>query len=156
MNRSALPALALVLPLIALGADTSPPGSPVSDEQAVEARSRTWAQSAVEGNADLFSSFMTRDYVLLYVDPKTDQHPSRWVAKTGEEWTASIRSGAHKYEQVKLLNTKVRLNGDLAVFSGEYTETGNDNGEKYTDSGLFAETWIKRDGQWYAVDSVFP
>ena len=155
MNRFALLALALTLSTMAFGVD--PKGSALtSAEQAVEARSRAWAQAAVDGNADTFRTFMTKDYVLLYVDPQTDKHPARWVARTGAEWAESLRSGRHQYEQVKLWNTKVRLNGDLAVFSGEYSESGIDNGKKYSASGLFAETWIKRDGQWFAVDSVFP
>ena len=94
--------------------------------------------------------------MLLYVDPETDRHPARWVVMTGQEWTESLRSGKRKYERVELFNTKVRLNGDLAVFSGENTETCIEDGKKYTDSGLFAETWIRRGEQWFAVDSVFP
>jgi hypothetical protein len=158
MERSiALLALALALAPVAFTADSAKKdATQTATEQAVEARSRAWAKSAVDGNADVFRSFMTKNYVLLYVDPKTGKHPARWVAKTGDEWVESLRSGRQKYMEVKLWNTKVRLNGDLAVFAGEYSETGVEGGKKYTESGFFAETWIERDGQWFAVDSVFP
>jgi hypothetical protein len=90
------------------------------------------------------------------VDPKTDKHPAIWVAKTGQEWAESLRSGKHKYDLVELRNTKVRLNGDVATFAGEYTENGVEDGKKYSESGLFVETWVKRGGQWFAANGVFP
>jgi ketosteroid isomerase-like protein len=125
-------------------------------ESAVEARSRAWIKTEVDGDADAFRTFATDGYIQLYVEPKTPLHPARWASKTREQWAEEIRTKQVKYHSVVLRNTKVRLNGDIAFFTGEYTEKGVRDGAEYTESGFFAETWAKRNGQWFAVSSFFP
>jgi ketosteroid isomerase-like protein len=125
-------------------------------ESAVEARSRAWIKTELDGDADAFRAFATDGYIQLYVEPKTPPHPARWVSKTREQWAEEIRTKQVKYHSVVLRNTKVRLNGDIAFFTGEYTEKVLRDGAEYTESGFFAETWVKRNGQWFAVSSFFP
>ena len=125
-------------------------------EKAVEARSRAWIKTEVDGDADAFRTFATEGYIQLYVEPKTPLHPARWVSKTLEQWADEIRTKQVKYHSVVLRDTKVRLNGDIAFFTGEYTEKGLRAGAAYTESGFFAETWVNRNGQWFAVSSFFP
>lgn len=125
-------------------------------ERAVEARSRAWIKAEVSGDADAFRTFATDGYLLLYVEPKSAERPAHWVTKTRDQWEEDIRTGRSKYHSVTLRNTKVHLNGDIALFTGEYTEKGIRDGAEYTESGFFVETWARRDGQWFAVSSVFP
>jgi hypothetical protein len=135
--------------------ESATPGSNTA-ESAVEARSRAWIKTEIDGDADAFRTFATDGYIQLYVEPKTSLHPARWVSKTREQWAEEIRTKQVKYHSVVLRNTKVRLNGDIAFFTGEYTEKGLRDGAEYTESGFFAETWVKRNGQWFAVSSFFP
>ena len=125
-------------------------------ERAVEARSRAWIKAEVDGDADAFRTFATDGYRLLYVEPKTAERPAHWVTKTRDQWEEDIRKGRARYHSVTLRNTKVHLNGDIALFTGEYTEKGIRDGAEYTESGFFVETWARRNGQWFAVSSVFP
>ena len=130
--------------------------APGSSEQSVEARSRAWFKAAVDADADAFRTFATDDYVMLYIDPATAEHPARWATMSLDEWVSSIRAGSVKYRSVEIRNTKVRVNGDIATLSGEYTQTAVRDGREATESGLFVETWVRRRGQWFAVSDVFP
>lgn len=124
--------------------------------KAVEARSRAWIKAELDGDANAFRTFATDGYLLLYVEPKTTERPAHWVTRTRDQWETEIRTGQVKYKSVELRNTKVHVNGDIALFKGEYTEKGVRDGAEYTESGFFVETWAKRDGQWVVVSSVFP
>lgn len=125
-------------------------------ERAVEARSRAWIKVELDGDADAFRTFATDGYLLLSAEPKTTEHPARWVTETRDQWEQEIRTRQVRYRSVELRNTKVRLDGDIAFFTGEYTEKGIRAGTEYTESGLFVETWTKRSGLWLAMSSVFP
>jgi ketosteroid isomerase-like protein len=105
---------------------------------------------------DVFRTFATDDYVMLYVEPAAAEHPARWGTMSRDEWAASIRAGKVKYRSVELRKTKVNVNGDIAILSGEYTQTVVRDGAESTEAGLFTETWVRRGGQWLAVSDVFP
>ena len=152
---SVLTALLCLSPLFVRAADAGSQAANAT-ERAVEARSRAWIKSEVDGDADAFRTFATDGYRLLYVEPKTAERPAHWVTKTRDQWEEDIRKGRSKYRSVTLRNTEVHLNGDIALFTGEYTEKGIRNGAEYTESGFFVETWARREGQWFAVSSVFP
>jgi hypothetical protein len=125
-------------------------------EQIVEARSRAWVKSEVDGNADLFRTFATDDYVELWVDPATKTQPAHWHARSRDEWADMLRTSKVKYQSVVLTNTRVRVNGDIATFTGEYSQKALVDGKETDESGFFVETWAKRGGDWLAVSSVFP
>jgi ketosteroid isomerase-like protein len=136
-------------------ADSAPTTTP-NVEKAVAARSLAFVKAAVNGDVPGFRAFMSDDYVMLWVEPATNGKKAHWATMTKEEWVEGFRSGKHKYHAVELLNTKVYLHGDVAILSGDYTETGTREGVEYSDAGLFSETWVKRNGQWVIVSSVFP
>lgn len=150
-------AIALLAPLASGSAPSAPAAanSAQTIEQAVEARSRAWVKASLDCDADTFRTFATADYVMLWVDPAANGKPARWHVRSRDEWVDAIRTGKTKYLSVKLFNTKVRLNGDVATFAGEYTQTGREDGKDATESGFFVETWAKRGDQWFAVSSVF-
>ncbi|HUO94686.1 MAG TPA: nuclear transport factor 2 family protein [Steroidobacteraceae bacterium] len=150
--------IASLAPIVAWAAPpaAAPADASASAERVVEARSRAWVKAALDGDADAFRTFATDDYVMLWVDPATEEHAARWATRTRDQWVDSIRSGKTKYQSVVLRNTKVHINGDVATFTGEYTQTGLEDGNESTESGFFVETWVRRRGQWLAVSSVFP
>jgi ketosteroid isomerase-like protein len=159
MNRRkvslAITALFLLCTL-SMAARSQTAESPAAQERAVDARSHAWIKAALDADADTFRTFATDDYIMLYVEPKTAQSPAHWVTKTRDQWVEEVRSGKVKYHSVVLERTQVHLDGDVAVFRGEYTEKGVRNGKEYSESGFFVETWVRRKGQWFALSSVFP
>ncbi len=140
----------------AFAAPDSVPTSRPDVEKAVAARSLAFVKAALNGDVAAFRTFMSDDYVMLLAEPATDGKTPHWATMTKQEWVEGLRSGKHKYRSVELLNTKVYLHGDVATFTGDFTETGTREGVEYSDAGLFTETWVKRNGQWVIVGSVFP
>jgi ketosteroid isomerase-like protein len=130
--------------------------STASIEKAVEARSRAWIKTAVDRDIPAFRSFASDDYVLMWVEPAANGQKAQWATWTRDKWAEQLRSGHLKYQSVDLRDTKVVLHGDVAIFSGEYTEKGTRDGTAYTDNGLFTETWVNRQGQWIIISSIFP
>jgi ketosteroid isomerase-like protein len=156
-RKLVLCASALVLSIgSAFAAADSTPSSTPAIEKAVAARSLSFVTAALNGDMASFRAFMSDDYVMLWVEPATNEKKAHWATMTKEEWVEGLRSGKHKYHSVELLNAKVYLHGDVATFAGDYVETGTREGVEYSDSGLFTETWVKRNGQWVIVGSVFP
>lgn len=124
-------------------------------EKAVAARSLAFVKAALNGDVAGFRAFVSDDYLMLWVEPASNAKKAHWATMTKEEWVEGLRSGKHKYHAVELLNTKVYLHGDVAIFTGDYTETGTREGVEYSEAGL-SETWVKRRGQWIIIGSVFP
>ncbi len=152
--------LILVTP-VSFGAWRSPPAVAATantgtTEQIVEARSRAWVKAALDGNADLFRTFATDDFVLLWVDPATKTQPAHWHVRSRDEWVDMLRTGKVRYQSVVFKNTRVHVNGDIAIFMGEYTQKALGDGSETDESGFFVETWAKRGGEWLAVSNVFP
>jgi len=42
------------------------------------------------------------------------------------------------------------------VVTGEYSQTGTNNGKEITATVIYADTWLKRNGRWVLIHSVFP
>jgi ketosteroid isomerase-like protein len=145
--------------LLAIGcasvARSAPAATPAAEKE-VTARSLAFAKAALNGDLATFPTFMSDDYVMLWPEPATDGKKAHWATKTKKEWVEELRSRKNKYHSVELLNTKVHLHDNVAIFTGDYTQTGTREGVDYSDVGLFTETWIKRNGQWIIVGSVFP
>jgi ketosteroid isomerase-like protein len=155
-RKFVLCASALILAIgKALAADSTPTSTPAI-EKAVAARSVAFAKAAQRGDLTTFPTFMSDDYVMTWAEPAANGKKPHWATKTKKEWVEELRSRRNKYRSVELQNTKVYLHGDVAIFTGDYTQTGTREGAEYSEAGLFAETWAKRNGQWIIVGSVFP
>jgi ketosteroid isomerase-like protein len=144
MNSSFL--VGVLTLLYAIPGRTEEPNAPVSSatsiEKAVEARSLAWIKTAIDRDIPAFRSFASDDYVLMWVEPAANGQKAKWATRTRDEWAEQLRSGRLKYRSVDLRNTKVIVHGDIAIFSGEYTEKGTTDGKEYADDGLFTETWV--------------
>ena len=106
-----------------------------------------WVQAAVDANADAFARFMDDSYRVV----------SRGRVRDKATWVESIRSGRATYEAVQYHNVDVDVYGDtIAVISGEYSQAATREGQDNSKPGVFVATWVKREGQWRAVASVYP
>ncbi len=148
---------AMIVGVGSAAADSSAPKeSSTAIEKIVEARSRALIKAELDADVEAFRSFLSDDYVMLYVQPATAGQKGRWATMTKEEWATLMSTGREKYHSVKLRDTKVYLHGDVAIFSGEYSQISTTDGKERREEGLFTETWVKRHGQWILVGGVFP
>lgn len=127
-----------------------------SDSQALLEDEQAWAKAALDGDADRMASYMTDDYVELGWEPASQGVPAHWAVTRKMEWVESVRTRKEIYTSVELHNLTVHLQGTLAVVTGEYSQTGTSNGKDISATGIYANTWTKRNGRWLVVHSVFP
>jgi hypothetical protein len=55
-------------------------------EKIVEARSRALIKAELDADVEAFRSFPSDDYLMLYIEPATPGHKSRWATMTKEAW----------------------------------------------------------------------
>jgi len=82
--------------------------------------------------------------------------PAHWSSTRKKEWVEAVRHRTEVYSSVEVRNLTVHLQGTLAVVTGEYSQTGTKNGKDISSTGIYADTWLKRNGHWVVIDSVFP
>ena len=115
-------------------------------ERELIALEHRWIDATIKGDVDRFASFMAEGYVAVVANARI---------RSKAEWVEGVRSSSLKYESVDLLNLKVRLYGDTAVVTGEYTQKATSGGQDYSARGAYATTWLKRGGRWRAIASGF-
>jgi ketosteroid isomerase-like protein len=117
---------------------------------------RAWAQAAVKADAAGMARLMSDDYVEIAMETAPGTTKSGWVTTSKAQWVELVRSGREKYTSVDLRNLKVYLHGDVATVTGEYSQTGTNEGKDISATGLYVNTWVKKNGSWQVVSSVFP
>ncbi len=127
-----------------------------SDADLIIASERAWAQAPVKGDAVGMARFMSDDYVQIASESLPGTNKNGWVTLRKSEWVDLVRSGREKYTSVELRNIKVYLHGDVATTTGEYSQTGTEDGKDISASGFYIDTWVKKNGDWRVVSSVFP
>jgi ketosteroid isomerase-like protein len=126
-----------------------------SDTEIIVAAERAWAKAPVDHDVEAFAKYMSDDYVLIDVNPGPDKKP-RLEVTSKASWVEMVRSGREKYDAVEVHGLKVHFNGDIATVTGEYSQKGVSDGKDISGAGVYVDTWIKRNGQWKLVSSVFP
>jgi ketosteroid isomerase-like protein len=150
-------ASALTVVVIANGA--LPARSTSSTDGATEqvvASERAWAKAAADDNAAKMAGLMADDYVEIAMETDPGTKNSRWVTTDKAEWVNLVRSGREKYQSVELRNLKVYFHADIATVSGEYSQTATKDGKDISESGVYVDTWVRKNGKWQVVSSVFP
>jgi ketosteroid isomerase-like protein len=152
VSKRAVIVAAVALGLTIVGGARATRGSP-NDSETILENEKAWAKAAVDGDADRMARYMADEYLELAWEPAA---PAHW-SKTGKtEWVESVRSHKQVYTSVDLHDLTVHLQGNLAVVTGQYSQTGVSNGRDISAAGIYANTWAKRDGQWVVVHSIFP
>jgi len=117
---------------------------------------RAWAKAAVDADADRMASYMADEYVELAWNPAAAGTPAHWSTVRKAEWVDSVRSHKDVYTSVEVHDLTVHLQGALAVVTGQYSQKGTSGGKDISGTGIYANTWVKRNGRWLVVHSVFP
>ena len=131
-------------------------GNTPSDSEQLIANEKAWAKASLAGDADRMASYMAEEYVELAWEAATATAPAHWSSTGKKEWVEAVRRRTEVYTSVDLHNLSVHLQGSLAVVTGEYSQTGTHNGKDISATGIYANTWAKRNGQWVVIHSVFP
>jgi ketosteroid isomerase-like protein len=145
-------AVAVGIGALLAGSNSSTSG----DAEQILASERAWAQAAVKGDVAGMARLMSDDYVEIVMQTGTGTSKSSWLTISKTEWVHLVQSGREKYTSVDLRNLKVNLHGDVATVSGEYSQTVTKDGKDIGSSGLYVDTWVKKNGNWQVVSSVFP
>jgi ketosteroid isomerase-like protein len=131
-------------------------GNAPSDSEQLIANEKAWAQAAQDSDADRMASYMAEEYVEHVWEGATASAPAHWSSTRKKEWVEAVRRRTEVYSSVEVRNLTVHLQGTLAVVTGEYSQTGTKHGKDISSSGIYADTWLKRNGHWVVIDSVFP
>jgi ketosteroid isomerase-like protein len=115
-----------------------------------------WAKAAADGDAARMAGLMADDYVEIVMETDPGTKNSRWVTTSKAEWVNLVRSGREKYQSVELRNLKVYSHGDIATVTGEYSQTATKDGKDNSGSGIYVNTWVRKNRNWQVVSSVFP
>ena len=157
ISRSLLTASLALWLAAALGFNTEPVlATAKNDVSEILAADQAFAKSAVDDHVDLFASFMAKDFVLVEWETAADNIPSHWVSRSKKEWVEAVRAHRQQYSAVELHNQTVHLQGDIATVTGEYLQTAIKDGKDDSSSGTYVETWVKLNGRWLVLNSVFP
>ena len=136
---------------------TATTGNTQSDADHLLANEKAWAQAPVDRNPDRMGSYMAEEYLELVWETASQTAPAHWKAIHKNEWVEAVRRGTDVYKSVELRNVTVHLQGsNLAVVTGEYSQTGTSDGKDNSATGIYANTWVKRNGRWVVIHSVFP
>jgi ketosteroid isomerase-like protein len=141
---------------LALITATTATGTTLSDSERLIANEKAWAKASLDGDADRMASYMAEEYVELAWEPATKTAPAHWSSTAKREWVESVRHRTEVYTSVDVRNLTVHLQGTLAVVTGEYSQTGTNNGKDISAKGIYADTWLKQNGRWVVIHSVFP
>jgi ketosteroid isomerase-like protein len=117
---------------------------------------RQWAKAAVDGDAAGMAKFMADDYVEIEIETVPGTKTNRCVTTNKTQWIELVKSRREKYESVDLRNLRVYVHTDVATVTGEYSQTGTKDGKDISGTGVYVDTWVKKNGSWQLVSSVFP
>ena len=126
-----------------------------SDSDFILAAEKAWADAPVRHDYETFAKYMSEDYVLIEVNTEPGKKPA-FEFSTKAQWVERVSSGREKYDGVEIHDLKVLLNGDVATVTGQYSQKGTQDGKDISAAGLYVDTWVKRQGKWLLVNSVFP
>ena len=99
---------------------------------------------------------MADDNIEIAMETDPGAKNSNWASTTKKAWIDLVQSGREKYESVDLRNLMVYFHADVATVTGEYSQSGTKDGKTISATGLFVDTWKKKNGTWQIVSSGFP
>ena len=152
------PVAVIVCALVGLATDlrgAPPKASPAALNEVVAAE-HAWAKAAADGDAKAMASFMLDDYIEIMLNPPTATNKAEWTSRSKAAWVDMVRSGRAKYDSVELNNLKVYFHRDVATVTGEYSQKGTTDGKDNSGTGAYVDTWVRRNGHWQILSSVFP
>lgn len=115
-----------------------------SDEQALTKIENDWGDALLKQDVATVERFEAPEYM--------STSPSGELSDRAQG-LAELKSGAIKFESLKLDDLKVRVFGDTAVVYGLDTEKSSYKGKDTSGQYRWTDVFVKRNGVWQAVSS---
>lgn len=68
-----------------------------------------------------------------------------------EDDVRDAKSGSFTFRPEKVRQSRVRVYGDVAVYTGLIQGRGNENGKEFVGYSRITDTWVKLKGKWQLV-----
>jgi ketosteroid isomerase-like protein len=102
-----------------------------------------WAKASLAKDANRIRQIEAADYKFVMPDGKM---------RTREEDLAALAKTT--FSENNVMDLDVRLYGDTAVVTGLAQIKGSEEGKDISGSYRFTDVWVKRDGNWQAVNTT--
>ncbi len=116
--------------------------SAAETEKIIRQIEQDWMDALLKADVAAVDKFVTPDWQIT--DPE-----GNLITKADAD--ADLKSGAWKYESVKLVDLQVRVYGDTAVAFGLDTEKSSYKGNDTSGSYRWTDVFVKINGTWKAV-----
>ncbi|MER7112755.1 nuclear transport factor 2 family protein [Streptomyces sp. NPDC000229] len=115
------------------------PGDPGDELADVVAE---WAAAIVANDAERIGAHMTDDWVIV----------SQSGVATREHFLSLVASGELTHSAMELVGEpRVRIHGDMALFTGRITNTAHYGGERFDADEWTTDVFMRKDGRWRCV-----
>jgi len=119
-------------------------GPATDDAEVLMGLERTWAHAVMTHDATPLEGLLADDFT---------QTSETGEVRGREETLARVASGASVFSSGGLEDMRVRLYGDAAVVTGRFRAEGRSGDEPFTVDVRWTDTFVRRDGHWWAVAS---
>jgi ketosteroid isomerase-like protein len=117
-----------------------------SVEDQIKKYEQDWAQAVVKEGAASVDQYEADDIIT------TD--PTGRVTNKAED-TTDLSSGDYKIQSEELSDLTVHIYGNIAVAAATNTMKGTYKGQDLSGKYRFTDTWVKRNGKWRVVASLY-
>lgn len=113
-----------------------------ADEQAVAAVEKQRFAAQVSRDTDALSQILADDLMYTHSNGNTD---------TKQVYIQAIREGKFRYEQIDVMEQKIRLYGDMALVNGICQIKAINNGEPTNMKLKYTDAYARRNGKWQLI-----
>jgi ketosteroid isomerase-like protein len=134
----------LALCALALAAGATRAAAQDDAQHAVMRAECAWARAYSSKDIPNIRGFEADDYTAVYPDGSMGNR---------DQDVAAFEQGQVHFTSFKLVDMRVRSYGNVAVATGHSALTGDAMGQNIDGTYAFTDTWVMRDGKWWAVAS---
>lgn len=113
-----------------------------ADEQAVVAVEKQRFAAQVSRDFDALGQILADDLLYTHSNGNTDTKPV---------YIQGIRDGKFRYDQIDILEQKIRLYGDMALVNGICQIKATNNGEPANLKLKYTDAYARRNGKWQLI-----
>jgi ketosteroid isomerase-like protein len=112
-----------------------------AEEKALTQLEQDWAHAFEKSDVSVFEKILAKEYT----------YNSDGQIQNRAQTLTEIRTGAYKFESVKLTKLKPHVFGEVAVVTMIGELKGRYNGKDISGSARSTDFFVKRDGRWQAI-----
>ena len=105
-----------------------------------------WNDAYKRGDIAALNVLLADNFIITIEDGTTYSKPG---------YIAHLGGPAQRVELSKMSDLKVRLQGNVAVVTGDYHEKGTSNGKPYEYRDRLTDVWVNSEGRWQVIASHY-